>query len=123
MKMNNIELVNMLESTLFQGVMDLITKKINHFYLCKLTNGKRSPIAFPIEEIENGFLVYYPPNSDHYVDEWDGEKKKCRILKGTIYEANEQKVYVEGDEFEITKDNAYDPYTLKEMCLALVIKG
>jgi hypothetical protein len=120
--MNNINLVNGLEGTLFKGVMDLITKRISTFYLCKLTSGKNSPIAFPIPEIENGFIVYYPPNSDHYIDSWDGESKKCRILKGTIYEAKEEKVYSEGDEFEIEKGKVYDPYTLGDMCLALVIK-
>jgi hypothetical protein len=120
--MDNMQLVIGLESKLLRALVDLLTNKTDNFYICRLTPGKNSPLVFPIDEIKNGFLVYYPPNSEHYVDSWDGNNKKCRILKGTIYESVEEKVYSEGDEFEITKDKTYDPYTLEEMCLALVIK-
>jgi len=120
--MNNIEILQNVETNLLNGLIDLISKKIKNFNLCRLGTGSQSPISFAIPEIENGFIVYYPPNSTHYTKGWDGAEKECRILKGIIYDAVCKKTYVEGETFLIKKDEECDPYTLSEMCLALVIK-
>ena len=120
--LDNNEILNKIESILLQGLYDLLGKKKKSFTLCKLGKGANSPFSFAIPEIENGFIVYYPPNSTHYTKGWDGQEKECRILKGIIYDAVCKKTYVEGETFLIKKDEECDPYTLNEMCLALVIK-
>lgn len=110
-----------LEKRLYHAVIDLINGVIKRFPLQKITaNEQTSPIVIPFPEIPNSFFVYYPPNSDHYVEKWDGKKKHCVILHGKIFESVENKVYIENEEFDIESGKTYDPYTKDEMCLAFV---
>jgi hypothetical protein len=111
-----------LEHKLFEIVMALFKGDIGHSPLLKLSKGKKSPVVIPFEEVENAFIIYYPPNSEHYVDQWDGLKKLCKILDGTIYEATEKRTYTKGDEFVIEAGRTYDPYTINGHCIAFVKK-
>jgi len=109
-----------LEKNLLGAVLDILVGKIKNYPLKKLTKNKNSPIIIPFAEVENSFIIFYPPNSDHYVEKWYGKSKSCLILSGTIYESTNKMVYEEGDYVELLPDTKYDPYTLKEMCIAFV---
>jgi hypothetical protein len=125
--MNNItidseNIIGKLEHNLLGWVMGLMKGEIKNSPVKRLTKGSKSPVVIPFPEIENSFIVFYPPNSDHYVDKWDGSRKFCKILDGTIYESTEKSVYSKDDEFEIERDKKYDPYTLNGHCIAFVKK-
>jgi|GEM_PF-2494892 len=113
-------IMDRVEKNLLEAVIDILVGKIKNYPFKKLTKNKNSPIIIPFAEIENSFIIFYPPNSDHYVEKWDGKSKSCRILSGTIYESINKMVYEEGDEIDLLPGKKYDPYTLTEMCIAFV---
>ena len=119
---NSETMIQQFERKLFDVAMKLLKGEIKSTPMIKLTDSEKSPVVIPFDEIENSFIIFYPPNSDHYVDCWDGQRKLCRILDGTIYENTEKRVYSKNDEFTIEKGKAYDPYTRDSFCIAFVKK-
>lgn len=119
----NIDLtIEKFQDKLFDIVSNLLKGNIKRAPIIRLTKSKKSPVLIPFNEIENSFIIFYPPNSDHYVDDWDGVKKSCKILEGTIYNSTDGRVFGKGESFDIKPDEKMDPYTKDQYCIAFVQK-
>lgn len=87
----------------------------------QLTEEKNSPEIALRKGTENEYFIYYPRFSAPYVHRLDGVIKRCEVIMGQIYEAKCGRTFTSDDgEFIIPADQDYEPYTLDNICIALI---